>query len=540
METKTPFIQLQNIQKMYDDGYIACDKINISIDKGKFVTILGPSGCGKTTLLKMIAGFEMPTKGRIIVNGLDIKDVPIHSRPTATVFQDYALFPNMTVYENIIYGLKIMRTELKEVPQKVYLELEKVRKDAVEKANKKINELKNEQVKIDKELIKVKLAYSKNEEVFKIQDMRYQQFQQQVIRFEKQMQRRDPEYLGWKPTPQNRRKIRRNKVRTAFGQRRFIKFNTSAMTQAEKNLYHLLSLFIYKQPIDAKVDKLTNKYADIDEWISYWQNYPEKACEAFRKQNTTRPLTKEEIKQKAEEAIELVGLSGNEYKFPSELSGGMQQRVALARAIVVKPDILLLDEPLSALDAKVRKKMQQELKRIHNELKINFILVTHDQEEALTLSDQIIVMSKGKVEQFGSAKNIYEHPANAWVANFIGQANFIDCEYLGNQRIKIGNVEIDYPITNAQLEQKLTKHSFFKLLVRPEDVEVCPVDKAFMQVRVQSVSYKGTMYEINCLTKDKRAISMQTIDPLKVNDSIGVRWNLNFTTPIIPKRKEAK
>lgn len=540
MENKTPFIQLQNIQKMYDDGYIACDKINISIDKGKFVTILGPSGCGKTTLLKMIAGFEMPTKGRIIVNGLDIKDVPIHSRPTATVFQDYALFPNMTVYENIIYGLKVMRTELKEVPQKVYQELEKVRKDAVEKANKKINELRDEQVKIDKELIKVKLAYSKNEEVFKIQDMRYQQFQQQVIRFEKQMQRRDPEYPGWKPTPVNRRKIRRNKFRSAFGQRRFIKFNTSAMTQAEKNLYHLLSLFIYKQPIDAKVDKLTTKYADIDEWISYWQNYPEKACEAFRKQNTTRPLTKDEIKQKAEEAIELVGLSGNEYKFPSELSGGMQQRVALARAIVIKPDILLLDEPLSALDAKVRKKMQEELKRIHNELKINFILVTHDQEEALTLSDQIIVMSKGKVEQFGSAKNIYEHPANAWVANFIGQANFIDCEYLGNQKIKIGNVEIDYPITNAQLEQKLTKNSLFKLLVRPEDVEVCPIDKAFMQVRVQSVSYKGTMYEIKCMTKDKRSISMQTIDPLKVNDAIGVRWNLVYTTPIIPKRKETK
>ncbi|MCQ2747716.1 MAG: ATP-binding cassette domain-containing protein [Mycoplasmoidaceae bacterium] len=124
-------------------------------------------------------------------------------------------------------------------------------------------------------------------------------------------------------------------------------------------------------------------------------------------------MTKQEIAQKAKEAINLVGLAGNENKYPGDLSGGMQQRVALARAIVVKPEILLLDEPLSALDAKVRKKMQEELKRIHNELKINFILVTHDQEEALRLSDQIIVMSRGRVEQIGSPRNIYEHPSNS-------------------------------------------------------------------------------------------------------------------------------
>ncbi|MBQ6970253.1 ATP-binding cassette domain-containing protein [bacterium] len=134
--------------------------------------------------------------------------------------------------------------------------------------------------------------------------------------------------------------------------------------------------------------------------------------EEFEKYYTTRSFTKQEIKNEVEEAITLVGLNGNENKYPFELSGGMQQRVALARAIVVKPDILLLDEPLSALDAKVRKKMQEELKQIHSELKINFILVTHDQEEALSLSDSIIVMSKGKIEQIGTPKNVYEHPNN--------------------------------------------------------------------------------------------------------------------------------
>jgi spermidine/putrescine transport system ATP-binding protein len=128
--------------------------------------------------------------------------------------------------------------------------------------------------------------------------------------------------------------------------------------------------------------------------------------------HTTRLLNKKEIASNAQKVIDLVGLNGFENKYPEDLSGGMQQRVALARAIVVQPEILLLDEPLSALDAKVRKKMQEELKRIHNELKINFILVTHDQEEALKLSDQIIVMSKAKIEQIGTPKNIYEHPVN--------------------------------------------------------------------------------------------------------------------------------
>lgn len=269
MENKTPFLQLQNIQKMYDDGYIACDNVNISIDKGKFVTILGPSGCGKTTLLKMIAGFEKPTKGKIILNGLDIKDVPIHNRPTATVFQDYALFPNMTVYENIIYGLKLMRTNLDHVPDKVKVELEKVRKDAVEKATKKIAELKQDLVKIDKEILKTKLAYSKNEEVFKIQDMRYQQIQQQIARFEKQMQKKDPTYLKFDLTAKNKRKVSMNKFKSAFGARKIIKFDTAGMSQAEKNLHHLLALYLYKQPIDKKVDKLVAQYADVDEWISY-------------------------------------------------------------------------------------------------------------------------------------------------------------------------------------------------------------------------------------------------------------------------------
>ncbi|MCQ3914346.1 MAG: ABC transporter ATP-binding protein [Mycoplasmoidaceae bacterium] len=202
-----PFIQLKNIAKRYDDGYLACNKINVNIDKGKFVTILGPSGCGKTTLLKMLAGFEMPTEGKIIVNGVDIKELPIHMRPTATVFQDYALFPNMTIYENICYGLKIMRTQLENVPHRIYNQLAKVKKAAITKGTKEIEDLRKEQVKLDKDILKAKLAYSKHEEIFKIQDMRFDQFQTQIYYYERQMAKHNPDFDGFKLTRKNARKI---------------------------------------------------------------------------------------------------------------------------------------------------------------------------------------------------------------------------------------------------------------------------------------------------------------------------------------------
>ncbi|XQP54861.1 MAG: ABC transporter ATP-binding protein [Mycoplasmoidaceae bacterium] len=533
-----PFIQLKGIAKRYDDGYLACSNVNVSIDKGKFVTILGPSGCGKTTLLKMLAGFEMPTEGKIIVNGIDIKDLPIHMRPTATVFQDYALFPNMTIFENICYGLKIMRTELKDVPAKVYNQLAKVKKAAIAKATKEIIELKKDQVKLDKDIIKAKLAYSKNEDLFKIQDMRFDQFQTQIYYYERQMAKSNPDFDGFKLTGKNQRKIWRNRFREALGIHQYIKFDTKGMSTTEKKVYNLIKLYTFKQHIDKKVDKLIEKYNDADQWISYWENYPQQMAEQFEKINTTRPLTKKEIERKANEAIELVGLEGSEDKFPKDLSGGMQQRVALARAIVVKPSILLLDEPLSALDAKVRKKMQEELKRIHNELKINFILVTHDQEEALRLSDQIIVMSKGKIEQIGSPRNIYEHPNNSWVANFIGQANFIDVTYLGNEKIRIGKQTFHYPITNKELEMSMVRNSDFKLMVRPEDIEICDLDDSFLQARVTNILYKGTLYEVKCLTRDKTEITLHTNQHLKVNDKIGIKWSFKTASPIIRKKRD--
>ncbi|MCQ3907782.1 MAG: ABC transporter ATP-binding protein [Mycoplasmoidaceae bacterium] len=262
---ETPFIQLKDIAKRYDDGYLACSNINVNIDKGKFVTILGPSGCGKTTILKMLAGFEMPTQGKIIVNGVDIKDLPIHMRPTATVFQDYALFPNLTIFENICYGLKIMRTQLNDIPNKIHEQLAKIKKAAIAKATKEIEEIKKDQVKLDKEIIRAKLAYSRNEELFKIQDMRFDQFEAQIYYYERQMAKHNPDFEGFKLTRENARKVARDRIRSLFGVRRYIHFNTAGMSATEKKVYDLIKLFTYKQPIDRKVDRLVEKYNDADQ-----------------------------------------------------------------------------------------------------------------------------------------------------------------------------------------------------------------------------------------------------------------------------------
>ena len=236
-------IELKHITKRFEDGFTAVNDFNLEVKRGEFVTFLGPSGCGKTTTLRMIAGFDTPTSGEILLNGKDISQLAPHMRPINTVFQRYALFPHMNIYENIAFGLKQKKTP----------------KDLITKKVKKV--------------------------------------------------------------------------------------------------------------------------------------------------------------------LELVDLEGFESRSVSTLSGGQQQRVAIARALVNEPEILLLDEPLGALDLKMRKEMQLELKNMHRELGITFIYVTHDQEEALTMSDKIVVMSAGEIQQIGTPEGIYNEPENAFVADFIGESN---------------------------------------------------------------------------------------------------------------------
>ncbi|MGN1061072.1 MAG: ABC transporter ATP-binding protein, partial [Candidatus Coproplasma sp.] len=281
MKDSENIIELIDIKKVYDGDTIAVDNFNLNVKKGEFVTFLGPSGCGKTTTLRMIAGFELPTSGQILLNGEDISKLPPNKRPVNTVFQKYALFPHLNVYENIAFGLRLKKIE-------------------VETTDKKGN----------------------------------------------------------------------------------------------------------------KVIKM-------------------------------RKLAKSDIDKKVKKALEIVDLEGFEKRNVSTLSGGQQQRIAIARAIVNQPEILLLDEPLGALDLKMRKEMQIELKNMHKKLGITFIYVTHDQEEALTMSDKVVVINDGEIQQIGTPTEIYNEPVNTFVADFIGESNIFNGTVVGKLKVKFCGATFD-------------------------------------------------------------------------------------------------
>lgn len=325
MGNENCIIQLTNVKKVFD-GVTVVDNFNLSVKKGEFVTILGPSGCGKSTTLRMIAGFEMPTEGSILLNGKDITNIPPYKRPINTVFQRYALFPHLDVYDNVAFGLK-----LKKVP--------------------------------------VKVKNSKGEEITKLK--------------------------------------------------------------------HLSD-----EVIDAKVAK----------------------------------------------ALSIVDLEELEDRDVSTLSGGQQQRVAIARAIVLEPEILLLDEPLGALDLKMRKEMQLELKDMHKKLGITFIYVTHDQEEALTMSDTIVVMKSGEIQQVGTPIDIYNEPVNAYVADFIGESNI----YNGTMFDKL---KVRFIGANWDCIDDFAKNEKVDVVIRPEDVNIVEKDLGQVNGVIYSKIFKGVHYE---------------------------------------------
>ena len=321
-------ISLQNVNKVFD-GVTVVDNFNLDITKGEFVTFLGPSGCGKTTTLRMIAGFETPTSGSILLNGKDITKIPPHKRPINTVFQKYALFPYLDVYDNVAFGLK-----LKKVPVQV------TKKDGT------------------------------------------------------------------------------------------------------------------------VVTKMKH-------------------------------LSKEEIDKRVMHALKIIDLEELEERDISTLSGGQQQRVAIARAIVNEPEILLLDEPLGALDLKMRKEMQLELKEMHKKLGITFIYVTHDQEEALTMSDTIVVMKTGEIQQVGTPMDIYNEPVNSYVANFIGESNIYNATMVGKKKVKFLN-HVFSCVDNFPENEKV------EVVIRPEDIELAKVKADYDGSKLHGVItnkvFKGVYY----------------------------------------------
>lgn len=317
-------IELKGITKAFG-GQVVLKGIDLDIYENEFVTLLGPSGCGKTTTLRIIGGFEKPSSGEVLFNGESVADLPPHKRPTNTVFQRYALFPHLDVYENVAFGLRLKKE---------------------------------------------------------------------------------------------------------------------------------------------------------------YQKMPSKAREAL-------------IEQKVSKYLQMVGLVGYENRSVHKMSGGQQQRVAIARALINEPQVLLLDEPLAALDLKLRQEMQYELKEIQRNAGITFIFVTHDQEEALTMSDKIVVMNEGEILQVGTPEDIYNEPSSRFVAGFIGESNIIE-----------GIMKDDYLVSFDGKDYVCVDYGFKKnevvdIVLRPEDLDIVEPGQGFIEGIVDSIIFKGVHYEIDVKTPER-------------------------------------
>ena len=428
-DLKKPIIELKNVVKKYDDKTIL-KNINLKIRKNDFVTLLGPSGSGKTTILRLIGGFEWATRGEILFNGLDIKDLPPHMRDVSTIFQDYALFPHLSVENNIKYGLKLKR---------IFLPKESIKPSVFEKQKQLQKKWQKDAIAAMKKLDKIQLEYEK--------DLK-------------------------------KKKLPKKKL----------------------------------QKIQKWLDDSDFKYAS-------WEVWPLLMNEKFEKKYLTRRITNEEMDKIVSEVIKLVGLEGHEKKSIDKLSGGQKQRVALARSIVIEPSLLLLDEPLSALDAKIREQMQQFLLDIQKKIGITFIFVTHDREEALRLSDVIAVMRDGRIEQYGSPKEIYDYPINKWVANFIGDSNIFEGKIINDSKMILLDKKLKY-----WSKYKFDPNKIVDVLIRPEDIQIKRSD-GIIKGKVLSIVYKGSYYMIEVKYKN-HIILIESSNEFETGETIYLDWNI--------------
>ncbi|WP_462218032.1 ATP-binding cassette domain-containing protein [Mycoplasmoides genitalium] len=544
-------IEIEGLNKTFDDGYVSIRDISLNIKKGEFITILGPSGCGKTTLLRLLAGFEDPTYGKIKVNGIDIKDMAIHKRPFATVFQDYALFSHLTVYKNIAYGLKVMWTKLDEIPKLVsdyqkqlalkHLKLER-KIEQLQKNNSNAQRIKKLKEKLQKllEINKQKVIEFENKEKLRREDIyknleqltkewdllsqkKLKEVEQQKQAIDKSFEKVENKYKkdSWFFQHSEMRLKQYQKKKTELKADIKATKNKEQIQKLTKELQTLKQKYANKKAIDKEYDKLVVAYNKKDYWTSYWETYTLQQKEAFEKRYLSRKLTKAEQNKKVSDVIEMVGLKGKEDRLPDELSGGMKQRVALARSLVVEPEILLLDEPLSALDAKVRKNLQKELQQIHKKSGLTFILVTHDQEEALVLSDRIVVMNEGNILQVGNPVDIYDSPKTEWIANFIGQANIFKGTYLGEKKIQLQSGEI----IQTDVDNNYVVGKQYKILIRPEDFDLVPENKGFFNVCVIDKNYKGLLWKITTQLKDNTIVDLESVNEVDVNKTFGVLFD---------------
>ena len=460
-----PIIELHDIVKYYGDNCVV-DGINLDIYPNEFVTLLGPSGCGKTTTLRMIGGFEYPTSGEIIVNGKIINDLPAYARPINTVFQRYALFPHLNVFDNVAFGLKnysrqTVKMNIKLKYSIIIGDLKSCIKDNKDKINEYLLEIKN----LKKE------AKKTNESVDSAK----------LIEIDAKI----------------------TELKDANKELRFkiVEAKKNRRAELKKAPNGIVEFFGGKEKLHKEA---------IEDKTRFGLKNPEKIGYFDMKRTINR-----KIKEAVEAALEMVNLSGFSDRKIDKISGGQMQRVAIARALVLKPKILLLDEPLSALDLKLRQNMQYELKQMQKDLGITFIFVTHDQEEAMVMSDRIIVMKDGVIQQQGSPKDIYNEPINRYVANFIGESNIVEGVYVKKNLVHF--LGADFKVVGYEFEDG----EQVDVVIRPEDWHVVPLEKAKVVGHVVNSIFKGVHYELTVVIEANEYI-VHTYEDVKVDENVGL------------------
>ena len=492
-------IELKNVVKAYGDNVVV-KGMNLYVNDNEFITFLGPSGCGKTTTLRMIGGFEGPDSGEIILNGEVVNNLPPYQRPINTVFQRYALFPHLSIFDNVAFGLRNFNRVFEELKSNVRRSHEAERKEIQKRLFAK-NISKEERVELRAKLKNLKIQI--DEEIY---NEKQKLIEHRLEEVEKKYEKIIPELeakieIEWnKDDEVKNAKKRINEIHeeieaaVAAGAN---KIKTSKKYEAE--LKRLKSIAVWEE-LDRLEAELKQAHKDMADEI---------------KSAKSLMMTKKQINEAVRKALKLVKLEGYEHRKIDTLSGGQQQRVAIARAVVNKPKILLLDEPLAALDLKLRQNMQYELKEMQRKLGITFIFVTHDQEEALTMSDTIVVMNDGYIQQIGTPEDIYNEPKNRFVANFIGESNIIRGEYVGDKKVKFMNQVFECVDENFKPGEECD------VVIRPEDFDRVPLEQAKLIGVVDSVVFKGVHFEI-CAIINGMEFVIHDYEIAKVGDKIGL------------------